>query len=141
MGVFCSLPPKIQFRTNLDYRVQTTDTNQGQTHCIALWAPILDLRLENTKSSKFAFQGFISITKIWSLIPTSLEAKLAQEGKHVGVGARQGFPYRSVKLVLLANGNGVRLIPICFTEVVKRSIHVKYRPGSTQTFLDTNSDL
>jgi hypothetical protein len=32
-----------------------------------------------------------------------LQAKLAQQGKHIRVGACEGFSYDSVKLVLLAN--------------------------------------
>jgi hypothetical protein len=30
---------------------------------------------------------------------------MAQQGKQMSVGAREGFAYHSVKLVLLANGN------------------------------------
>jgi hypothetical protein len=30
---------------------------------------------------------------------------MAQQGKQMRVGAHEGFAYRSVKLVLLANGN------------------------------------
>jgi hypothetical protein len=30
---------------------------------------------------------------------------MAQQGKQMRVGARKGFAYHSVKLVLLANGN------------------------------------
>jgi hypothetical protein len=30
---------------------------------------------------------------------------MAQQGKQIRVGAREGFPYNSVKLVLLADGN------------------------------------
>jgi hypothetical protein len=30
---------------------------------------------------------------------------MVQQGKQITVGAREGFAYRSVKLVLLANGN------------------------------------
>jgi hypothetical protein len=30
---------------------------------------------------------------------------MAQQDKQMRVGAREGFPYHSVKLVLLANGN------------------------------------
>jgi hypothetical protein len=30
---------------------------------------------------------------------------MAQQGKQMRVGAREGFAYNSVKLVLLANGN------------------------------------
>ncbi len=42
---------------------------------------------------------------------------MAQLGKQMSVGARKGFAYRSVILVLLANGNRydrMRLIPIHF---------------------------
>jgi hypothetical protein len=38
-------------------------------------------------------------------VPTLLQAKMAQQGKQMRVGARKGFVYHSVKLVLLANGN------------------------------------
>jgi hypothetical protein len=34
-----------------------------------------------------------------------MQAKMAQQGKQMRVGAREGFAYDSVKLVLLANGN------------------------------------
>ncbi len=47
----------------------------------------------------------------------SLQAKTAQQGKQMWFGAREVFAYRSVKLVLLANGNRyepTRLIPILF---------------------------
>jgi hypothetical protein len=37
-------------------------------------------------------------------IPTSLQAEMEQ-GKQGRVGARKGFAYNLVKLVLLANGN------------------------------------
>jgi hypothetical protein len=45
------------------------------------------------------------ITKFYSQVPTLLQAKMAQQGKQMRVGARKGFAYHSVKLVLLANGN------------------------------------
>jgi hypothetical protein len=41
---------------------------------------------------------------------------MAQQGKQVRVGACKGFAYHSVKLVLLANGKGMRLIPTRFYE-------------------------
>jgi hypothetical protein len=34
-----------------------------------------------------------------------MQAKMAQQGKRMMVGARKGFPDNSLKLVLLANGN------------------------------------
>jgi hypothetical protein len=34
-----------------------------------------------------------------------MQAKMAQQGKQMRVGACKGFPYHSVTLVLLANGN------------------------------------
>jgi hypothetical protein len=39
---------------------------------------------------------------------------MAQQGKQIRVGACNGFAYRSVKLVLVANGNRYELIPKCF---------------------------
>jgi hypothetical protein len=42
------------------------------------------------------------------------------------VGARQGFAYNSVKLVLLANGNSHEIdFNTFFFSVIKRSIHLK----------------
>ncbi len=34
-----------------------------------------------------------------------MQAKMAQQGKQMRVGTREGFAYQSVKLVLLADGN------------------------------------
>jgi hypothetical protein len=51
-------------------------------------------------------QGYIKITKFQSQILTLLQAKMAQQGKQLRVGAHKGFAYHSVRLVLLANGNG-----------------------------------
>jgi hypothetical protein len=36
---------------------------------------------------------------------------MAQQGKQMRVGAREGFAYHSVKLVLLANGRGYEVDP------------------------------
>jgi hypothetical protein len=47
---------------------------------------------------------------------------MAQQGTDVRVIAREGFAYRSVKLVVLANGTGMRLIPIRSFQVVKPSL-------------------
>ncbi len=45
------------------------------------------------------------ITKFKSQVPTSLQPKMEQQGKQMRVGARKGFPYHSMNLVLLATGN------------------------------------
>jgi hypothetical protein len=44
------------------------------------------------------------------------QIQMAQQGKQIRVGAREGYTYHPVKLVVLANGNspGIRLIPILF---------------------------
>jgi hypothetical protein len=39
---------------------------------------------------------------------------MAQQGKQMSVGAREGFAYHSVKLGLLALVTGMRLIPTRF---------------------------
>jgi hypothetical protein len=77
----------------------------GQGHCLALPGPTLDLCLEIIKSRKFVIQGFVWITKFQSQVPTLLQAKVAQHGKQMRVGACKGFWYNSVKLGLLANGS------------------------------------
>jgi hypothetical protein len=41
-------------------------------------------------------------------VPALQQAKMAQQGKLMKVGARKGFAYYSVKMVLLANGHGSR---------------------------------
>jgi hypothetical protein len=43
---------------------------------------------------------------------------MAQQGKQMRVGARDGFAYDSVKLVLLANGNKYEVEPNTFFLVV-----------------------
>ncbi len=52
-------------------------------------------------------------TKFQSQIPTLLQTWMAQQGKHMRVGAR-GFAYHSVKLVLLSNGNRYEVDPNTF---------------------------
>jgi hypothetical protein len=54
-------------------------------------------------SRKFVTRGFIWITKFKSQVSTLLQDKMAH-GNQMRSGACEGFPYRSVKLVLLANG-------------------------------------
>jgi hypothetical protein len=60
---------------------------------------------------------------------------MAQQGKQVRVGAREGFAYNSVKLVLLANGNNYEVDSNAFFFFNWLS------PVSTLTFPDTNSYL
>ncbi len=79
--------------------------SQGHAHCLVLWATTLDLWIEITKSRMFVIQEFNWITKFWSHVPTVLQAKTAQQGKQMRVGACEGFPYHSVELILLAKGN------------------------------------
>jgi hypothetical protein len=50
---------------------------------------------------KFVIQGFIRITQFLSEALTLLQAKMAQQAKHVRVGGREGT---AVRLVFLANG-------------------------------------
>ncbi len=83
----------------------TTDMNLGHARCLASRAPTIDLWLEITKTKKFVIQGFNWIAKFQSQVLSSLQAKMAQQGKQMRVGARKGLAYHSVKLVLLANGN------------------------------------
>jgi hypothetical protein len=72
---------------------------------VLVYTPLRDLCLESTKSWEYLMNRFIWNTKFWSQVPTLLQAKMVQQGKHMRVGAREGFPYHSVTLVLLANGN------------------------------------
>jgi hypothetical protein len=43
-----------------------------------------------------------------------LQAKMAHQGKQMRVGARGGFAYQSVRLVLLANGDRYEVDPNTF---------------------------
>jgi hypothetical protein len=67
---------------------------------------------------------------------------MAQQGKQMRVGACESFPYKLVKLVLLATITGIRLI---FDTVLlggkALSIHLKYCSDPTLTFLDIHSYL
>ncbi len=63
-----------------------------------------------------------------------MQTKRAQQGKQMRVGARKGFAYHSVKLVLLANGNRYVFDYNTFFLVVKPSIRLKYCPVLTPTF-------
>ncbi len=67
---------------------------------------------------------------------------MAQQGKQMRVGAREGFAYHSVQLVLLmANSNRYEVDSNTFLEVVKPSIHSIYCPVPTLNFFDTHSYL
>ncbi len=59
---------------------------------------------------------------------------MAQQGKQMRVGAREGFAYHSVKLVLLANGNRYEVYSNAAILVVKSSIHSKCCTVPTLTF-------
>jgi hypothetical protein len=47
----------------------------------------------------------VRMSELKSQVPTLLEAKMVQQSKQERVGARQGFPCKSVKLVILVNGS------------------------------------
>jgi hypothetical protein len=49
-----------------------------------------------------------------SFRPFSLQAKMALQGKQMGVGAREAFAYDAVKLVYWPTVTGMRLIPRFF---------------------------
>ncbi len=63
---------------------------------------------------------------------------MAQQGKQIRVGAREGFAYHSVELVLLANSNRYE-VDFNTSFVVKPSVHVNYSPVRIVTFFDTQS--
>jgi hypothetical protein len=56
---------------------------------------------------------------------------MAQQGKQIRVGARKGFAYHSMKLVLLANSNRYDVHSNMLFLVVELSIHLKYCSGQT----------
>ncbi len=84
-----------------------------QAHCLALWAPSLDLRLENYQNKK-------------------------------EVGAREGFPYHIVKLmvILFYNGDNSEVDFDAYNtflseSAVKSWIHLEYIiPAWTLSFFD-----
>jgi hypothetical protein len=59
---------------------------------------------------------------------SSLQAKMAQQGKQIEGGDRLACAYSSVKVVLLANGNRYEVDSNTFFHVVKPSVHLKYCP-------------
>ncbi len=59
---------------------------------------------------------------------------MAQQGKQMRVGARKGFAYHSVELVLLANGNRCEVDSNTFFQAVKPSIHLNKFQVPTLTF-------
>lgn len=61
--------------------------------------------------------------------------RMAQQGKQIKVGAREDFAYRSVVLILLANGNRYEGDFKMRFEVVKPSIQIIHYPVPTVTFL------
>jgi hypothetical protein len=75
-------------------------------------------------------------------VPTLLQVKNGTARQQMRVGAREGFAYHSVKLVILPNcyrydvdSNSFFLL------VVTASTNLKYCPVPTLTFIDTHSYL
>jgi hypothetical protein len=62
-----------------------------------------------------------------SQVPTLLQAKMAQQGEQMTVGAREGIAFNFVKLVLLAKCNGHEVDSSPFF-MVKPFIHLKILP-------------
>jgi hypothetical protein len=62
---------------------------------------------------------------------------MAQQSKQMRVGARKGFAYHSVKLVLLANGNRYEVDSNTFFPSGKALYPFKILPAPTLTFFDT----
>jgi hypothetical protein len=63
-----------------------------------------------------------------------MRAKIAQQGKQMRVGARQGFAYNSINLVSLATVTVMRLNPVCIFMSGKALYPFKVMPCA-------NSDL
>jgi hypothetical protein len=69
---------------------------------------------------------------------------MAEQGKQMRVGAREGFAHNSVKMVSLADDNRYEVDSntFFFLLAVKLVIHFKYCPVPTLTFyFDTHSYL
>jgi hypothetical protein len=66
---------------------------------------------------------------------------MAQQGKQMRVGAREGFAYPRVKLVLLANANRYEVDSNMFFLSGKALYPFKLLLCSTLTFLDTHTHL
>jgi hypothetical protein len=60
---------------------------------------------------------------------------MAQKGKQMRVGAREGFAYHSMKRLLLANGNKYEVDSNLLFQVLKPSIYLKYRLVSILTVI------
>ncbi len=120
---------------------QTTDMNLGQAQCLASWAPTSDLWLEITRSRKFVIQVFTWITKFLSQVPTSLQAKMARQGKQMRVGAREGCAYHSVRLVLLVDNNEYEVDFNLSGKPLQVFIHSEHSPVPILTFFGTHSYL
>jgi hypothetical protein len=69
-----------------------------------------------------------------------MQAKMAQQGKHMRVGAREGFAYHSVELSLLANGKRyeVNFNPSFFIKR-KNPLSIRVLPCLNADLFDTYS--
>jgi hypothetical protein len=68
---------------------------------------------------------------------------MAQQGKQMRVGAREGFAYHSVKVVLLANDNRYEVDSVTFL-LSGKALHpfnTVYCPAQTLNFFDTHLHL
>jgi hypothetical protein len=66
---------------------------------------------------------------------------MAQQGKQMRVGAREGFAYNSVKLVLLANGNRYEVDCNTFFPSGEALYQFKSLPCPNYDLFDTHSYL
>jgi hypothetical protein len=66
---------------------------------------------------------------------------MAQQGKQIRVGARNGFAYHAVKLVLLANGNKYEVDSNAFFLSGKALYPFLILPCPNSDFFDTHSYL
>jgi hypothetical protein len=67
---------------------------------------------------------------------------MAQQGKQMKFGAREGFAYHSEKMALLTNGSRYYVDPnLTIFKVVKPTIHLKHYHALTQALFDTHSYL
>ncbi len=86
------------------FKQQTTDMNPGQAHCLDWRAQTLDSLLEIAERRRFEFRNSSELQNPNLKFLLYCKPK-AQQGKQRSVGAREGFPYDLVKLLVLANGN------------------------------------
>jgi hypothetical protein len=84
-----------------------------------LQEPTLNLGLEITESKKSVINSEINLNqRILTQVPILLQGKMAR-GIQMRVGACEGFPNNSVRLVLLANGNSYDVDSSTFSPIGK----------------------